>query len=394
MKDNEDDHMNIETRKSSNWAQLRAKIPRKAVELEVSPPEKLDNLVISEPSVTSKSEYLRQLESKMRKKIVGLDCEMVGLGVNGKTNALARCSVVDFNGKVLYDQIIRPKGYVTDFRTKWSGIKRSDLRKDKENVVTFEECQESVAKILKGKILVGHALENDLSVLLLSHPRHQIRDTGRYPPYMRRKINSRGLRPRSLKELTLQYLGKKIQSGEHDSVEDARCAVELYRRAMENWEKWLQEKKKGKQSKKIDNKPEKDQNIEENIEFDEPELVAGSSENEQKISDLQYEISKEELQPQKKKLLSIKAKLNSSIISTVHQLIEEAKRVDNYVDHHHTQITGKKKRKFSVLSESESEAFSEAPAVVVFEKPENEKPSQNKFKRFNSKTKKKQRKNI
>lgn len=53
---------------------------------------------------------------------------MVGLGPSGKQSALARCGVVDFDGNVLYDEFVRPPGFVTDFRTKYSGIRRKDLR--------------------------------------------------------------------------------------------------------------------------------------------------------------------------------------------------------------------------------------------------------------------------
>ena len=42
-----------------------------------------------------------------------------------------------------------------------------------------------MAALLKDKILVGHALKNDLTVLLLSHPRKMTRDTATYRPYMR-----------------------------------------------------------------------------------------------------------------------------------------------------------------------------------------------------------------
>jgi hypothetical protein len=42
-----------------------------------------------------------------------------------------------------------------------------------------------VAKCISGKILVGHALHNDLDVLMLSHPRSKIRDTATFVPYMR-----------------------------------------------------------------------------------------------------------------------------------------------------------------------------------------------------------------
>ena len=46
--------------------------------------------------------------------------------------------------------------------------------------------------MIRDKILVGHALKNDLEVLLLSHPRSMIRDTAYYRPYMR--VNSKPLK--------------------------------------------------------------------------------------------------------------------------------------------------------------------------------------------------------
>ena len=44
---------------------------------------------------------------------------------------------------------------------------------------------QEVATVIHGKILVGHAIHNDLEVLMLSHHRTQIRDTATYKPYMR-----------------------------------------------------------------------------------------------------------------------------------------------------------------------------------------------------------------
>jgi len=81
------------------------------------------------------------------------------------------------------------------------------------------QCQDEVSTILKGKILVGHALKNDLNALLLKHNKHMIRDTGFFRPYMRphgRKVDK--FKSRSLRELSKQFLSKIIQSGEHDSV--------------------------------------------------------------------------------------------------------------------------------------------------------------------------------
>ena len=99
---------------------------------------------------------------------------------------------------------------------------------------------------MKNKVLVGHALKNDLDVLFLSHPKLRIRDTSRFKPYMRVKNKFGKLRPRALRDLTKEFLGKVIQEGEHDSAEDARCAVYLYRLKMVEWEQSLVE---GKQAK-------------------------------------------------------------------------------------------------------------------------------------------------
>lgn len=123
------------------------------------------------------------MNAKMKSNYVGLDCEMVGIGLSGKQSALARCCIVDFEGVVIYDKYVRPKGFVTDFRTQWSGIRKQDLRAGE--AITLLECQENVASILKSKFLVGHALKNDLDVLMLSHPRKMIRDTATFKPYMR-----------------------------------------------------------------------------------------------------------------------------------------------------------------------------------------------------------------
>ena len=76
---------------------------------------------------------------------------------------------------------MRPKGFVTDFRTKYSGSTIKQFTQ--EQLAHLKDCQEEVAALLKGKILVGHALKNDMAVLMLNHPRADIRDTACYRPY-------------------------------------------------------------------------------------------------------------------------------------------------------------------------------------------------------------------
>ncbi len=200
-----------------------------------------------------------KVSDSVKSKYIGLDCEMVGLGAEGKQSALARCCLVDFDGVKIYDEFVRPQGYVTDFRTKWSGIRRKDLRQDK--AITFNDCQQQVAKLINGKILLGHALKNDLSVLMLKHSKSMMRDTAYYKPFMRPHEKKKGkFKSRSLKDLVKEFLKIDIQGGEHDPCEDARSAVMLYRYKMKEWEISLNEKQLEIKQKKWSNKSKKSEN--------------------------------------------------------------------------------------------------------------------------------------
>ncbi|KAF5460946.1 hypothetical protein F2P56_020777 [Juglans regia] len=179
--------------------------------------------------------------------VVAMDCEMVGVS-QGNKSALGRVTLVNTWGNVVYDEFVRPVDRVVDFRTEISGIRPRDLRKAKD----FWVVQKRVADIIKGRILVGHALHNDLKVLLLSHPKKDLRDTSEYQPFLRE-----GGR-RALRHLAAQFLGVQIQNGEHCSIQDARAAMLLYQKNKKKWEKSVkdqmhlkQKQKKRKQKKKI-----------------------------------------------------------------------------------------------------------------------------------------------
>ncbi len=163
-------------------------------------------------------------------KFIAMDCEMVGVGPNpARESALARISIVDYNGDQLYDSFVLPKEAVTDYRTHVSGITPELLRSAR----TFELVQKDVAKLMDGRILVGHAIQHDLNALLLGHPKRDIRDTSKYPPY---RAVSKGRSP-GLKKLAQELLGIAIQSGQHSSVEDARATMLLFRRDKDGIEK-------------------------------------------------------------------------------------------------------------------------------------------------------------
>ncbi|CDO76386.1 hypothetical protein BN946_scf184578.g3 [Trametes cinnabarina] len=166
-------------------------------------------------------------------KYVAMDCEMVGVGIDGEESALARVSLVNFHGAVLLDVFVRPRERVVDYRTQYSGIRPADMVHAKP----FEEVQKQVADILADRILVGHAVHNDLKALLLSHPRALTRDTQTLS-HKHKLPSARGRRP-ALRHLVQSELGLSIQSGEHSSVTDARATMALFRLHRKEWEKDL-----------------------------------------------------------------------------------------------------------------------------------------------------------
>lgn len=174
-------------------------------------------------------------------KYIAIDCEMVGVGPNPeKESALARVSIVNYHGHQVYDSFVLPKEPVTDYRTFVSGITPQLLRSAR----TLEIVQADVAQLLDGRILVGHALRKDLDMLLLGHPKRDIRDTSRYPPF---RQYAAGRTP-GLKKLAKEILGVDIQGGEHSSVEDARATMLLYRKEKDGFEadhakKWAPSRK-------------------------------------------------------------------------------------------------------------------------------------------------------
>lgn len=168
-----------------------------------------------------------------------LDCEMVGVGPEGLASAVARVTICNWTNEVLLDTFVKVPVKVTDYRTFVSGIEAKDLKSAR--ALSLSEVRKRVKNILSGKILIGHALENDLAALQITHPWHDIRDTASYPPFMKRGENESGLRPRKLKELVKDKLGGDIQDlgKAHDPIEDARAALGLYKSVRLEWEQWI-----------------------------------------------------------------------------------------------------------------------------------------------------------
>lgn len=146
---------------------------------------------------------------------VGIDCEM---GFTSRGFELLRITAIDFvSGEEVFDILVRPKGEVLDLNTRWSGIAEI-----KDEALHFEDAIELLGEVVDSNtVMVGHGLENDMNSMRLIH--EHIVDTAVLYPKHKTSPTFRF----SLKQLCFQYLGRNIQSGQHDSGEDSLAAIDV-----------------------------------------------------------------------------------------------------------------------------------------------------------------------
>ncbi|XP_009956479.1 PREDICTED: RNA exonuclease 4, partial [Leptosomus discolor] len=207
-----------------------AKIARRNLGLEASPSKQSVEQVL-----------VKENASEGLTRAVAMDCEMVGVGPKGEDSIVARVSIVNQFGKCIYDKYVKPTEEVTDYRTAVSGIRPENINTGED----FKTVQKEVADILNGRILVGHALRNDLKVLFLDHPQKKIRDTQRYKPFRQRVKTARP----SLKLLCERLLSVQVQTSEHCSIQDAQAAMRLYTLEKKKWEAAVKNKSNNKNCK-------------------------------------------------------------------------------------------------------------------------------------------------
>ncbi|KAG9000250.1 hypothetical protein FRB93_012790 [Tulasnella sp. JGI-2019a] len=167
------------------------------------------------------------------KEIIGLATISVGTGQGGTIPMLARVSLIDKRGRVIYDVFVKPTSPIESYRTTTTGLDSSYF----VDALPFQEVQVAAAAWLLDRIVVGHQLWTDLQLLGLSHPASDTRDVALYFPFR----NALG-RPNDLiglGSLTWLLMRRKIQATYHDPLENARAAMDLYRSDEDQWEKYV-----------------------------------------------------------------------------------------------------------------------------------------------------------
>lgn len=154
--------------------------------------------------------------------------------VNPKRNGLGRVSVLrgwgGDEGIPFIDDYIAIKEPIVDYVTQYSGLEEGDLDKDrsKHQPVSLKNAYKKLWLLLNlGCIFVGHGLGKDFLEANLHVPKEQIIDTA---DLFLQKDNDRRLKLAMLAELLLR---EEVQTGNHDSIEDARTALRLWRKYQE-----------------------------------------------------------------------------------------------------------------------------------------------------------------
>jgi len=154
------------------------------------------------------------------RRVIALDCEMC-MTVDDQLS-LTRVSLLEWDGSLILDELVKPAKQIKDYLTAYSGITEEMLD---PVTTTLADIQKRLLEIITPQtILIGHSLDCDLRALKIAHP--FIVDTALLYPHPRGPpLKS------ALKWLVQKYLHRDMKrdmdKAGHDSIEDARAVLDL-----------------------------------------------------------------------------------------------------------------------------------------------------------------------
>ncbi|KAG4305310.1 hypothetical protein PORY_001480 [Pneumocystis oryctolagi] len=199
-----------------------------------------------------------EIEKLDHNTVVGLDAEFVSMQeeeidvcsdgtrfiVRPSKLSLARVSAVRGDGELecvpFIDDYIAINEPIVDYLTEFSGIKQGDLHPmtSKYTLVPLKIAYKKLRLLVTlGCKFVGHGLQKDFRIINIHVPKNQVIDTVNlfYLESRQRKL--------SLRFLAWCLLQDYIQQDSHDSIEDARTALLLYKKYKEFKEQGIFEEK-------------------------------------------------------------------------------------------------------------------------------------------------------
>ncbi|KAA8565576.1 hypothetical protein EYC84_009428 [Monilinia fructicola] len=171
--------------------------------------------------------------------IIALDTEFVSIR---QPEIETRVSVVRGSGVdqgfPFIDDYINCKDTIVDYLTSYSGISPGDLdpRQSRHNLVSLKIAYKKLWILLNlGCKFVGHGLKTDFRVINIQIPKTHVIDTADlfFIPAKQRKLG--------LAFLAWYLFREDIQVETHDSIEDARTALRLWKK----WEEWVAAEENG-----------------------------------------------------------------------------------------------------------------------------------------------------
>ncbi|CCH45306.1 putative exonuclease [Wickerhamomyces ciferrii] len=160
-------------------------------------------------------------------KAYALGCEFVVM--DDDTRQVGHIMLLDFDGKVVFDELIRPRGQIKTVLAKHNS--QTPIRFIEHSWFSLKDIQDRLFKIVSAEdIIIGHTVYKDLQALEWKHPK--IVDTVKIFSYIHPQESP------SLDFLTLYFLGSEYVdkiSRFSGPVVDARAVLDLTKFEIKCW---------------------------------------------------------------------------------------------------------------------------------------------------------------